>query len=219
MNVFRLCGDVSHLLAMIMLLVQILKIKSCAGLSGKSQVFYLLVFLTRYADIFTTFYSVYVTVVKVIFVLLTALTVYLIYGKFKKSYDEKNEPKCVELVILPCAALALMVNHQFTFLEFLWTFSVYLESVAILPQLFMISKTGKAETITVYYLLFLGIYRALYIVNWVYRYCHGGYFDAIAICAGIVQTVLYCDFFYVYFTRSSLDTFEKVDAKMVITNI
>ena len=77
-------------------------------------------------------------------------------------------------------------------LQILWTFSLYLESVAILPQLFMISKTGEAETITSHYLFALGCYRALYIINWIYRYYFEGFFDLIAVVAGCVQTVLYC---------------------------
>ncbi len=86
-------------------------------------------------------------------------------------------------------------------LKILWTFSIYLESVAILPQLFMISKTGDAETITSHYLFALGSYRALYILNWIYRFSFEGYFDIIAVFAGIVQTGLYLDFFYLYVTR------------------
>ena len=85
--------------------------------------------------------------------------------------------------------------------QILWTFSIYLESVAILPQLFMISKTGEAETITTHYLFFLGLYRALYLVNWIWRYHFEGFFDLIAVVAGVVQTVLYCDFFYLYVTK------------------
>jgi ER lumen protein retaining receptor len=87
------------------------------------------------------------------------------------------------------------------FEQILWTMSIYLEAVAILPQLFMISKTGEAETITSHYLFALGSYRALYILNWIYRYYMEGFFDAIAVVAGCVQTVLYCDFFYLYITK------------------
>jgi ER lumen protein retaining receptor len=97
--------------------------------------------------------------------------------------------------------LALVVNHEFSVLEILWTFSIYLESVAILPQLFMVSKTGEAESITSHYLFALGSYRALYLLNWVYRYYFEGFFDPIAVVAGVVQTVLYCDFFYLYITK------------------
>lgn len=73
--------------------------------------------------------------------------------------------------------------------------------MAILPQLFMISKTGEAETITTHYLFFLGLYRALYLFNWIWRYSFEGFFDLIAIVAGVVQTILYCDFFYLYVTK------------------
>lgn len=86
-------------------------------------------------------------------------------------------------------------------LQILWTFSIYLESVAILPQLFMVSKTGEAETITSHYLFALGSYRALYLFNWIYRYYAEGFFDLIAVVAGVVQTILYCDFFYLYITK------------------
>jgi ER lumen protein retaining receptor len=77
---------------------------------------------------------------------------------------------------LPCFFLALLINHEFSFFEvyflppihfkmpftsiqILWTFSIYLESVAIMPQLFMLSKTGSAETITAHYLFALGKLR------------------------------------------------------------
>ena len=70
-----------------------------------------------------------------------------------------------------------------------------------MPQLYMISKTGEAETITSHYLFALGLYRALYIVNWVWRFYTEGFYDWIAIVAGVVQTLLYCDFFYLYITK------------------
>ena len=63
---------------------------------------------------------------------------------------------------LVCSAFANSAAFQV-----LWTFSIYLESVAILPQLFLVSKTGEAESITSHYLFALGSYRALYILNWV----------------------------------------------------
>lgn len=86
-------------------------------------------------------------------------------------------------------------------LQILWTFSIYLESVAIMPQLYMITKTGEAESITSHYLFALGMYRALYIVNWAYRYFMEDFYDWIAIVSGCVQTALYCDFFYLYITK------------------
>lgn len=201
MNIFRLIGDLSHLAAIIILLLKIWKSRSCAGLSGKSQIMFAMVYTTRYLDLFTTFVSLYNSVMKVIFVVSSYVTVYLMYSKFKATYDGNHDTFRVEFLVTPVAGLAVLINHELSFLEILWTFSIYLESVAILPQLFMISKTGEAETITSHYLFALGIYRALYILNWVYRYYTESFFDLIAVVAGCVQTVLYCDFFYLYITK------------------
>jgi len=201
MNIFRLLGDLSHLLAIIILLLKIWKTRSCAGISGKSQVLFLVVFVSRYLDLVTNFVSVYNTTMKIFFIASAAGTVYLMFIKFKATYDGNHDTFRVEFLLGPIAILALVLNHEFSVMEVLWTFSIYLESVAILPQLFMVSKTGEAETITSHYLFALGSYRALYIFNWIYRYHFEGFYDIIAIVAGIVQTVLYCDFFYLYVTK------------------
>jgi ER lumen protein retaining receptor len=87
MNVFRLCGDMAHLLSILVLLLKISGMRSCrgalrrcpgllqpparagatpvsppcalcaAGVSLKTQELYLLVFVTRYLDLFTNFVS------------------------------------------------------------------------------------------------------------------------------------------------------------------
>jgi len=201
MNVFRLAGDLSHLAAIIILLIKIWKTRSCAGISGRSQLLFALVFITRYLDLFTSFISVYNTVMKVFFLVSSLGTVYLMYMKFKATYDHNHDTFRIEFLLGPAVLLALFLNHEFSVMEVLWTFSIYLESVAILPQLFMVSKTGEAESITSHYLFALGSYRALYIVNWVYRYYAESFYDIIAIVAGVVQTILYCDFFYLYITK------------------
>ncbi|XP_037960853.1 ER lumen protein-retaining receptor [Teleopsis dalmanni] len=201
MNVFRLAGDLSHVFAIIVLLLKIWKTRSCAGISGKSQILFALVFFTRYLDLFTTYVSLYNSLMKVLFLSASGATVYLMYVKFKATYDHNHDSFRIEFLLIPCVLLSLLINHVFNVMEVLWTFSIYLESVAILPQLFMVSKTGEAESITSHYLFALGSYRALYLLNWVFRYIVESYYDLIAIFAGIVQTILYCDFFYLYITK------------------
>ncbi|CAJ0565557.1 unnamed protein product, partial [Mesorhabditis spiculigera] len=201
MNIFRLTGDISHLLAIVILLHKIWKSRSCEGISGRSQILFALVFVTRYLDLFTHFVSFYNTVMKVFYLGSSFGVLWLMWHKFKATYDRNNDTLRIELLVVPCAALALLVNHEFSLMEIMWTFSIYLEAVAIMPQLFMLSRTGNAETITAHYLFALGIYRALYIFNWFYRYQTESFFDPIATVAGIVQTVLYADFFYLYVTR------------------
>jgi ER lumen protein retaining receptor len=140
------------------------------------------------------------------------------FNKFKHTYDRNHDTFRIDLLVLPSAILAFYINHQFEILEIFWTFSIYLESFAVLPQLFMISKIGVVESKTSHYLLMLGAYRAMYIMNWVYRFHHEGYYDSIAMTAAIVQTILYCDFFYLYIRRGLLNR-EKNFSKALITII
>lgn len=73
--------------------------------------------------------------------------------------------------------------------------------MAILPQLFTLQKTGEAETITTHYLMALGAYRGFYLMNWIWRMLMGKAPEAIVVLAGILQTALYSDFFYIYYKR------------------
>ncbi|KAE9554847.1 hypothetical protein FO519_001962 [Halicephalobus sp. NKZ332] len=201
MNIFRLAADSAHLVAIAILLSKIWMTRSCAGISGRSQVLFLIVFVARYLDLFTNFVSIYNSVMKVLFLGSSIATVYLMFVKFKATYDKNHDIFRLEVLLIPTVLLALLINHEYSFMEIMWTFSIYLESVAIMPQLFMLSRTGSAETITAHYLFALGSYRALYILNWVFRYYTESFLDPIAVVAGIVQTVLYADFFYLYVTR------------------
>ncbi|KAJ3170432.1 endoplasmic reticulum retention protein [Irineochytrium annulatum] len=142
-------------------------------ISFKTQALYLLVFVTRYLDLFFKFHSVYNTLMKIFFIASSAWICWAMQTKYKKSWDLGLDTFRVEFLIAPCALLSLIFNSKFTAIEILWTFSIYLEAVAILPQLFQLTRTGECETITTHYLFALGAYRGLYILNWFYRY----YFD------------------------------------------
>ena len=56
------------------------------------------------------------------------------------------------------------------------------------------------ENLTSHYVFALGAYRGLYLLNWIYRYMtEDDYVQRIVWIAGVVQTGLYCDFFYHYY--------------------
>ena len=61
-----------------------------AASSGRSQVLFAVVFITRYLDLFTNFISVYNTVMKVFFLGSSIGTVYLMYLKFKATYAHRE---------------------------------------------------------------------------------------------------------------------------------
>eukprot|EP00243_Klebsormidium_subtile_P002061 TRINITY_DN1391_c0_g2_i1.p1 TRINITY_DN1391_c0_g2~~TRINITY_DN1391_c0_g2_i1.p1 ORF type:complete len:216 (+),score=37.85 TRINITY_DN1391_c0_g2_i1:168-815(+) len=201
MNLFRLAGDMSHLFSIVLILLKIYTSKSCAGLSMKTQELYTLVFVTRYLDLFYSYVSLYNTVMKLIFLASSfGILWYMRYHKqVKQTYDKEQDTFRHYILVVPCAVLALIVNNELSVTEVLWTFSIYLEAVAILPQLVLLQRTKNVDNLTGQYIFFLGAYRALYILNWIYRYwTEPKYRQYLVWAAGLVQTGLYADFFYYY---------------------
>ncbi|CAM9649482.1 unnamed protein product [Ectocarpus sp. 8 AP-2014] len=64
----------------------------------------------------------------------------------------------------------------------------------------VLQRYREVENLTGHYVFLLGAYRSLYIVNWVYRaqYEAGYQHHVLVYIAGLVQTLLYADFFYYY---------------------
>ncbi|CAI5507835.1 unnamed protein product [Closterium sp. NIES-64] len=201
MNIFRLAGDMTHLMSIVVLLLKIMTMKSCAGISLKTQELYVIIFVTRYLDLLYSFISVYNTMMKLIFLSSTvAIVYYMRYDKVvRQKYDKDHDTFRHIFLVVPCFVLALLVNKKFTFTEVLWAFSIYLEAVAILPQLVLLQRTKNIDNLTGNYVFFLGAYRSLYILNWIYRYMtEKHYRQWIVWISGLVQTALYADFFYYY---------------------
>ncbi|XP_072986353.1 ER lumen protein-retaining receptor-like [Typha latifolia] len=201
MNAFRLAGDMTHLLSIILLLLKIRTTKSCAGISLKTQELYVLIFVSRYLDLFTSYYSLYNLVMKVVFLATSvAIVWYMRYHKVVKQTYNKDEDTFRHIfLVLPCFMLALLINRQFTVTEVLWTFSLYLEAVAILPQLVLLQRSRNIDNLTGNYVFLLGAYRALYLLNWVFRFFMEKHQRRwIPWVSGLVQTAIYTDFFYYY---------------------
>jgi ER lumen protein retaining receptor len=196
-------GDLSHLASIFILLRKIQTSRSCRGISFKTQALYTTVFVTRYLDLFSSSqsHSLYNIVMKIFFICSSVYVLFLMKVRFRPTNDPSIDTFRIEYLLGPALILALVFNYSYSVAEVFWSFSIFLESVAILPQLFILQRTGEAETITTHYLAALGAYRGLYIPNWIYRYFVEDLVDPISIAAGLVQTGLYLDFFYVYFTR------------------
>ena len=107
MNIFRLCGDMLHLLSIVLLLLKLLKSKSCVGVSCRMQEMYALVFIFRYLDLLWSFISVYNSVMKVVFIISTCYLVYLMRVKppVSQTYDRNADSFQYEKYLLPPALL------------------------------------------------------------------------------------------------------------------
>ncbi|KAJ6456496.1 ER lumen protein retaining receptor-domain-containing protein [Mycena sanguinolenta] len=179
MNIFRLLGDMAHVVSKCILIWSIHKNKSAEGISFLTQAMYALVFVTRYLDLVFRFVSLYNT--------------------------ENRMAWQATFIILGSSALtSLVFNYHFNVTEILWSFSIVLEAFCVIPQLILLRETTTPTVITSYYLLALGSYRALYIPNWINRYVFERVVDPIAVVFGIIQTAFYLDFAWVYYTRQRI---------------
>jgi hypothetical protein len=106
------------------------------------------VFATRYIDLLWNFSSLYNYVLKLLFIAASAAIVYFIrFGAPQKAtYNAEEDTFPVQYLLAPCAVLGVLINqdHSSPF-EMVWAFSIYLEAVAILPQLFLLQKQGEVS--------------------------------------------------------------------------
>lgn len=133
-NSFRILGDFSHLASFFILGWRLMKTKNAngergrlkiqapvplgapplpTGISLKTQELYLIVFLTRYLDLFTNKTSLYNTLFKIFYIAASAGLVYLIRFRepFKSMYlFERDTFLHWKFAVLPCAVLALFIN-------------------------------------------------------------------------------------------------------------
>ena len=126
-----------------------------------------------YIDLFWNFSSIYNWFLKVLFIsALERSSTSCAYGAPQKAtYNPDLDNFPVQYLLGPCALLGVLINQDhYSPFEMVWAFSIYLEAVAILPQLFLLQKQGEVENLTSHYVAALGAYRGMYLLNWVVRY-------------------------------------------------
>ena len=220
MNPIRIGADLLHLVSLLILLLKIYSTKNCRGISLKTQFLYALVFLMRYLDLFWNFDNLYNSVMKVIFIVITLLICYIMKYKqpYCSTYEVSTDNFSIIYLIIFSLVVGLAINigeiylyDEFFYLsEVFWTSSIYLEAVAIVPQLFVVREFAKdnrgfVENLTSHYVFALGGYRALYMINWIFRYYTEVYYMSwIVWIGGTIQTVSFSFFFFFFFFFFSL---------------
>ena len=209
MNTFRLLGDLFHVFSIVVLILRLRVSKNANGISIKTQELYLVVFIARYLDLFTSFYSIYNTIMKISYIAATSYIIYLVRSTepFRTNYEKTHDSfRHWHFAVLPSAVIAIItcfIQGTYGIIDLFWTFSIYLEALAIVPQLVVLQRYREVENLTGHYVFFLGAYRLLYIFNWVYRAHYEAFYkhNWVVYSCGVVQTLLYIDFFYYFIIR------------------
>ena len=199
-NIFRYTADFSHILSILILLTRMIRRRTCAGVSLKTNILYLIVFVCRYWDnVFAP--PLYNTVCKMFYISSTSLVIVLMLTKYRRTYDRRHDTFSMAVLLVLCVPFALMSTRYYGLEEFLWTYSLWLEAVAILPQLMLIRRNQRVDVVTKDYVFFLGLYRLFYVLNWIRKAVVKQKTIRVVWITGILQSVIYIDFLY-YYIRS-----------------
>ncbi|KAL2127935.1 hypothetical protein VTI74DRAFT_9948 [Chaetomium olivicolor] len=207
-TIFRIAADLSHITAKCILIFSIHRNRSSEGVSLLTQLFYALVFMTRYTDLFRESYA-WNYFFKVFYLLSSFYTIAIMRYVYPRTREREVAWKLSALILVACLVLSPFVmlifhpSRYWSFVEWLWVFSQVLESVCVLPQLLLLRQTTIPTVITSFYIVFLGSYRALYLVNWILKELDTNMKrpNPISVIFGVIQTALYLDFAWVYWSR------------------
>uniref|UniRef100_A0A7S0MN64 ER lumen protein-retaining receptor n=1 Tax=Cryptomonas curvata TaxID=233186 RepID=A0A7S0MN64_9CRYP len=180
------------------------KTQSVQGLSLKTQQLYAIVFGTRL--LFKLSYEedyLYAAVELTAFAL-TCFLVYLMRVPYAASYQSENDTFKDAYILVPCLALAIMLHPTVTgswFINVLWAFSTYLESVALLPQLFVFHSASRTvDNMTSLWIVSLFLSRILECSFWFIALFFRGYMRIwssivwYVVLTELVHTLLLLDF-------------------------
>ena len=110
---------------------------------------------------------------KIFFLATTFYTIYLIAFKYHDSYQQILDKLPVIYIIIPCYVIGLIVARPWSVFEAFWTGSLLMESVAMLPQFYMLYVSKNIDNFTSDYVATLGGYRFFYVLNWIYKAIKG----------------------------------------------
>lgn len=214
-NIFHILGDLSHTSSKLILIWAIHRNSSAEGVSLITQVLYALVFATRYLDIFTSSatkdgWHTWNFSLKIFYTLSSLYIIFLMTSVYARTREREKAWKLGMYTLLGSVAITpfwYLIFHKWVigpnaFLKILWVFSEILESVCVIPQLLLLRQTTVPTVIDSFYLVTLGTYRFMYVLNWIVRGANEeGYADPTSWVWGSVQTALMIDFAWVYWTR------------------
>lgn len=214
-------GVAVQCLGFYLLLAKVDRHRSVAGISAKTLQIYVLVFVFRLCS--TMVRNGYLPmdrsgdwVFQAADIVSLAMAIRLlrsIYGTHRATYQEDYDTMPIARMIPPCILLAIFchgnLNRHFLY-DTVWTISMNLDTIAMVPQLWMLAKIGgEVEGMTSHFVAALAFSRACAFSFWIYGYtalapkgksAGPNYAGYQLISAHAMQVLLSLDFLYYYLT-------------------
>jgi hypothetical protein len=210
-------GALAQCLAFVLLTIKVRASKSVAGLSSSTIELYIIFFLCRlpatcwsrgYFPVDKSGQFVYQSL-DIISLVLCLQLLYCIHNTHKYTYDKDVDTLPVMPLLPPCVVMAYFCHatlaRSFMY-DTLWTFSLYVDTIALVPQLWMLAKIGgRVEGMTSHFIAAMTASRALSLCFWhhvsesLVDRGTGSYFACYQVYAAHgLQLLLAADFMYYY---------------------
>lgn len=157
---------------------------------------------------------------KTFLLIVTATTLALIsvIKPYCQTYDASIDKLNHWGFLIPAAAIMAVIFHRdWTVIDYLWSFSIWLESVAILPQLYVRAKIRQGESIPVLFVTTLWGYRLFYFFNWMLKLYTGEPVYWISIAGGVIQIVMYGGFLVLFLRGKQQSKIENIAEEKPLT--
>uniref|UniRef100_A0A7S2IH19 ER lumen protein-retaining receptor n=1 Tax=Helicotheca tamesis TaxID=374047 RepID=A0A7S2IH19_9STRA len=178
LSIYQLLGDLSLAASFLVLIYQLAIKHEAGGISRKTQELYLAVFMLRYINIFGMHPTAYSAFIK--FFCITASLWIISVLRFPigqlRYTTNPDQDGCNHwlFVVIPSLIFTLLTEaiaplEKFRLIEFCFTYSLFLESMALIPQLFIMHFQRNNVWETDMYVFFVGLYRCMYVANGIFR--------------------------------------------------
>lgn len=217
---FLVLSSIVQTSAFVIILLKVTDRQNVSGLSANTLICYSILLFARLTS--TLFYPGYLPndssgswlyqLSDIISMLICCLLIYLLYFKYRETSDLILDNKIpFYFLVVPSYLLAVLVksnlNNNF-FCDTNWAFSMYLETVAIFPQILLFTiKKGQIEKFTSHFVALCGLNRLFSLIFWWDTYDElnhsesffGAYIGYFIIGAQILQLLIMADYYYLYF--------------------
>jgi hypothetical protein len=217
---FLVLSSLVQTCAFTIILVKVTNYQTCSGLSANTLICYAILLFARLTS--TLFYPGYLPsdssgswlyqLSDISSLLICCLLIYLIYYKYRETADILLDGKIpFYFLVIPCYIFSLLFRSALNdnvFCDINWAFSMYLEALAIFPQILLFTfKKGQIETFTSHYVALCGLSRLFSLIFWWDTYeelvtdqvFFGKYIGYFIIGAQILQLIIMADYYYLYF--------------------
>jgi len=207
-------GMAAQCLAFYLLNAKVDMHKSVAGISAKSLQVYVLVFVFRLTA--TLLRNGYLPVdqsgdwvfqtADILSLIMTVKLLRRMYTSDRATYQEEHDTFDHFRLIPPCIVLAICVHGHLNgcpFFDTCWTAAMNLDTIAMLPQLWMLAKIGgEVDGMTSHFVVALAFSRLCAFTFWAYGYVEIHRLSPVAgyqmLLAHGLQVFLSLDFVYYY---------------------